>query len=95
LSYRVVVVVELDIPWAQPITPHKFFVSWWTLVLGIASQHTLDAHADALHVLDRTPALLAQKIETDEAVGVDMGMHRNWPVRELDKCDLWRFYVLV
>jgi len=80
LSYVLIVIVKIDVPWAQPVRPDKLLVSRRPLRLGIARQHALDAHADALHILDGTPALVAQKIQADEAVRVDMRVQRNRPV---------------
>ncbi len=85
-------VVELDVPWAQPVASHKFFVTRRTLVLGVTGQHALDAHADTLHILDGTPSLLTEEVKTDEAVCIDMWVHRNGPVWQLNEGNLWRFY---
>lgn len=59
-SYVLIVIVKIDVPWAQPVCPDELLVSGWSLWLSIASQHALDAHAHALHILDWTPALATQ-----------------------------------
>lgn len=46
-----------------------------SLVLRVAGQHALQAHADALDVLHRTPAGGAEEVEADDAVAVDVWMH--------------------
>jgi hypothetical protein len=88
-SYRIIVVIEFDVPRTQPVAPHKLLISWRALVLGVAGKHTLNAHAYALNVLDGTPALLAQEIKADDTVRVYVRMHRNWTVRESHEGDLW------
>lgn len=52
-----------------------------TFVFGIAGQHTLYADTYALNVVHRAPALIIQKIQTYDAVGVDVRMHRDLPFR--------------
>lgn len=72
ISYCVVVVCESDIPQpsslaaAPPSTPPirsphthaltELLIPFWSLVLGIASQHALNAHAHAFDALDRGPS---------------------------------------
>lgn len=85
-------VVEVDVFRAQAVASDEFFVSRWAFVLGIACQHTLQAHAHALHILNRAPALLAQKVKTDDAVRVDMRVYGYRTVGQLDKGHLRRFY---
>jgi hypothetical protein len=55
-------VIELNVAWAQAVAPNKLFVARWTLILRVASEHTLDTHADALYVLDWTPTLSTEEI---------------------------------
>lgn len=84
-------VIEFNVPWAEPVAPDELFVPWWTLVLGIASEHTLDTHTDALYVLNWAPTLSTEKVEADKAVSVDVWMHGNGSIGKLDECDLGRF----
>jgi hypothetical protein len=58
-------------------------VANWSLILGVSSQHALNADANALDVLYRAPALLSEKIQADEAVGIDVGMHGYRAIRSL------------
>lgn len=69
-------------------------VTRWPLVLGVGGQHTLEAHADTFHSLYRRPTRLAQKIKADDAVAVNVWVHRDSPgcLRggwECDKLDFW------
>lgn len=86
-------VVEINIPWPQSIAPDKFFITRRAFVLGISRQHALQGHAHALNVLHRAPSLLAQKVETDDAVRVDVGVYRYWSVGLLNEGHLrWLFF---
>lgn len=92
VSDGVIVIVEVDVSGSLPVTAHELFVAGGPLVLGIAGQHALDAHADTLNVLHWTPSLLAEKIQADDAVGVDVGVHRDWTVGQLHKHDFGRLW---
>jgi hypothetical protein len=76
MSDRGVVIDEPHIPdppAARPgHTPAKILVTRRSLVLGVSRQHALDAHADALDALHGGPAVGAEEVQTDDAVGVDM-----------------------
>jgi hypothetical protein len=72
----VIVVVEVDVPRSQSVALHELLVSGWSLILHVAGQHALQAHADALDVLDRAPALVTEEIETDDSVRIDVGVYR-------------------
>jgi hypothetical protein len=52
----------------------------------------LDAHAYAGDALDRAPALLAEQVEANDAVGVDVGMHGDRAIGLLVEGDLGRFW---
>lgn len=54
-----VVVDEIDVTGPSTITLDKLFVVRGSFVFHVARQHALDAHADTLCTLDRTPALIA------------------------------------
>lgn len=89
--HLVIVVVKLDVFWPQPVVPDEFSIPRWPLVFGIAGQHALQAHAYALDVLNRTPASGTEQVQTDDAVGVDVRVDRNRPIRQMDEYDLRRF----
>lgn len=91
-SDLVIVIVEIDVPRPQSIAPDEFLVPGRALVFGVARQHALQGHAHALNVLHRAPSLLAQEVETDDAVRVDVGVYRYWPVGLLDEGHFRRFY---
>lgn len=76
LSNGIIVVKEPDIPRPLRVPPHEILVARRSLVLRVARQHALDAHADALDVLDGAPALAAEEVEADDAVGVDVWVDR-------------------
>lgn len=59
-SHFVVVIDITDIPCSLSICPDKFIVSRRTFWLCVACKHALDTHADALHVLNRTPSLFSE-----------------------------------
>jgi len=45
--------VESDIARAKAVGPDELGITRRTLVLGVASQHALDAETDTLHILHR------------------------------------------
>lgn len=65
---------EVNISRPCPIGPHKLSVTRRPLRFRVARKHALDAEAHALDVLDRGPASRGQQIQTDNAVGIDVGM---------------------
>lgn len=60
LSYSVVMVVKVDVSRSQAVAPNELLVAGRPLVLGVPCQHALEAHGYTLHVLHRTPSLVAQ-----------------------------------
>ncbi len=86
-----IVIIEMNIPRTLQVAPHKLFIPRRTFVLVVARQHALDAHAYALDVLHGAPALIAQQVQTDDAVGVDMGVHRDGAIRGLNERHFRRF----
>ena len=84
-------VEEVNIPWPSTVGSHKLRIALGPLVLGVAREHALQTHAHALDVLDGAPALLAEQVETYYAVGVDVRVHWNRTVGELDECDFGGF----
>lgn len=87
----VVVIAELNIAGALSVSSDKLLITRGPLVLGVAGQHALDAHADALGALDWAPALVAEKVEADDAVGVDVRVDGDRAVGAVLKCDFGRF----
>lgn len=85
-------IVKVDVPRPQSIALDEFIVSRRSLVLRVASQHALKAHADALDILYRTPSLLTKKIETDDAIRVYVRVYRYGSVGQLDEGHFGRFY---
>lgn len=65
-------ILKPDIPRPLRVQPHKVVVPGRPLVLRVARQHALQAHAHALDVLHGRPAGRAEQIETDDAVAVDV-----------------------
>lgn len=88
----IVVVVEIDVLWPQAVAPDELLVSRWTLVLCVARQHALQRHANTLNILNRTPALLTQEVETYDAVRIDVRMYWYWSVGLLDEGHFGRLY---
>jgi len=62
------------IPRPLRIQPHEILVPRGALVLRVARQHALQAHAHALDVLHGRPAGRAEEVEADDAVAVDVGV---------------------
>lgn len=83
-------VEELDVFWTEPVPADKILVPRRALILGVPRQHALKAHTDTLDVLHRTPSLLAEEVEADDAVRVYVGMNRNRPVGKLHEDDFGR-----
>lgn len=60
------------IPRPLRVQPHEILVPRGALVLRVARQHALQAHAHALDVLHGRPAGRAEQVEADDAVAVDV-----------------------
>lgn len=85
-------VVEVDIAGSLAVGPNEVSIARRPLVLRVAGQHALEAHAHALDVLDGAPALRAEQVKTYDAIRVDMGVNGDRPVGQLKKDDLgWLF----
>lgn len=74
-SNRVILVDKPNIPRPLCVPSDELFIARWALIFGITGQHALETHAYRLDVLDRRPALRAEQIETDDAIGVDVRMN--------------------
>lgn len=91
-----ILIDEPDVAGPLCVPAYEFFVAGGSFVLGVARQHALDAHADALDVLDWAPALGAEQIEADDAIGVDVGVDGDGPLGWFGhERDFWCFYVLL
>jgi hypothetical protein len=90
-SYTRIIIIEVDVLWTLCISPHEILITRRPLILRVAREHALNAHAHALHILDRTPPLATQQIQADNAIGVNMWMDGDWTVWGLDKGHLRSF----
>lgn len=68
---------KVDIPRPLLISPHKLLVARRPLFLRIAREHRLETDADGFDVVNRRPALAVKQVETNDAVGVDVGVPRD------------------
>lgn len=84
-------VVEVNVSWSEAVAPHKLVITSGSLILLVSGQHALYAHADTLYVLYGTPALVSEKIQADNAVGVYVGMHWDRSLGCFHERDLRRF----
>lgn len=94
-SHRTIMKQKLDIPRPGAIGPDKIGVTRRTLGDRVAGEHALDAETDALDVLDGGPGGGGEEVETDYAVGVDMGVDGDGTrgVLEEEEDYFWGFYV--
>ena len=86
-------VEELNVAGPLPVSADKLLIARRSFVLVIAREHALDAHTDALRVLDRAPTLIPQKIEAYDSVGVNVWMHGNRSIGFLVERDFWRLWM--
>ena len=63
---------KANIPRPLRIIPDEVLIALRPLLLGVTRQHTLQAHTDALDVVDGGPAGAVEQVEADDAVGVDV-----------------------
>jgi len=87
---------EINVSRPPDVRPAKRLVPRRPLVLAVAREHALDAHADTLDVVDGRPALPVQQVEADDAVAVDVGMGGNgpWGIVDAGECYFGCFCVL-
>ena len=88
-------VVKVDVTGPLAVGSDKVGIARRPLILCIAGQHALQTHADTLDVLNRAPALRPEQVEANNAIGVDMRVHRDRPIGELEKHDFWWLYSAV
>lgn len=87
-----ILVDEPDISGPLGVSADKLLVAGGAFILGVPREHALDAHADALDVLDGAPALGAEQVEADDAIGVDVRVDRDRSLRRFGyECDFGRF----
>jgi hypothetical protein len=84
-SDLVVVEDEVDISRPLRVVPDEVLVSWRSLLLRVAREHALQTDADALHVVYGAPAGSVEKVEADDAVGVNVRVPRYWVCVVLDE----------
>lgn len=56
-SDGIVMEIEVDIPRVSSVGPDKFLVSLGPFVLGVTSQHALEADTDTLDIVNGAPSL--------------------------------------
>lgn len=66
-----------DISWPPLVVLYEVLVARWALVLLVTGKHALQAHAHALDIVNGTPALSVEQVETDETVRVHVWVHRD------------------
>jgi len=84
-------IVKINISRSSPIIGHELLIPLRPLILRVPRQHALQTHAYALYVLDGRPALLAEEVETDYAVRVDVRVDGYWAVRAEVEGYFWGF----
>jgi acyl-coenzyme A synthetase/AMP-(fatty) acid ligase len=84
-------IIEVDIPWSSSIVRHKIRISFRPFILRVSRQHALQAHTNTLHILNRRPSLLTEKIQADDSVRVDVWVHGDWAIGKEDEGYFWRF----
>ena len=89
--HGVIVVEKVNVFRPQAVGFHKLLVPWRPLVLGVAREHALQAHADALDILHGAPPLLAEEIQADDAVGIYVWVDGDRPIGQVYKRDLGGF----
>lgn len=88
-----VLVHKSNISWPLRISPYEILVARRSFILGVASQHTLNAHADALNILDGAPALGAEEVKANDAVGIDVWVDGDGTFGDMVyECYFGRFY---
>lgn len=93
-SNGTILIHEPNVPRPLCVPPDKLLIARRPLVFRITGQHALEAHTDRLHILDGRPALRAEQVETDDAVGVDVRVNGNGAkgLREGYECDFGCFF---
>jgi hypothetical protein len=85
--HLVIVKDKVNVPRPRRVVPDEVLVAWWPLLLRVAREHALQTDADALHVVYGTPAGFVEKVEADNAVGVDVWVPRYGVCVVLDEDD--------
>lgn len=83
-------VVEVYVSGSQAVSAYEVLIARWSLIPSVPRQHALKTHAYTLHILNRAPSLCSEQVKTNDAIGIDMRMHRNWSIFELDEGYLGR-----
>lgn len=64
--------VEVDVPRPPGIPPNEVLVALWTLPLGIAREHALQADTHALDIVYRAPGCFVKEVQADYTIRVDV-----------------------
>jgi hypothetical protein len=89
--HGVIVVEKVNVFRPQAVAAYKLLVPWRSLILSVAREHALQAHAHALDILHGAPPLLAEEVEADDAVGVYVWVDGDRAVGQVYKRDLGGF----
>jgi hypothetical protein len=91
----IIVIVEVNVTRTLLVLLDEVLVTRGSLVLGVPSEHTLDAHADAFHILDRAPSLRPEQIKTNDSVRVDVRVHRYRSIARLHEGHFRRLFTRI
>lgn len=76
---------KVDVPRPLGVVLDEVFISRRSLLLRVAREHALQTDAHALHIVYGTPAGTIEKVEADDAVGVDVRVPGYWVRIVLDE----------
>lgn len=77
------------VPRPLRVVPNEVVVAWWSFLLRVACEHALQTDTHAFHVVYRAPTLFVEKVETNDAVGVDVWVPGYWVRIIFDKDHFW------
>lgn len=66
------------VPRPLRVIPDKILIALRPLLLRITREHTLQAHAHALDIVDWGPTGAVEQVEADDAVGVNVWVPGYW-----------------
>ena len=75
--YVVILVDKVDVTDTTAVGGNEFLVASGSLITIVGGKHALKAHADALDCLYWRPTGGTQEVKADNAIAVDVGMHRD------------------
>lgn len=85
VSDLIVVKDKVNIPRPRSVVPDKVLVAFWPLLLCVGCEHALQTDANALHIVYGAPTGAVEKVEADDAVGVDVRVPWYWMRVVFDK----------